>query len=61
MKEDDFSDPALEEIWAIKDQLSAELGHDAEKLGCFYQEYQKQFGDRLVAPPAREKAERPAA
>jgi len=61
MKEHEFSDPALEEIWAIKDQISAEFDDDPEKLARFYMEYQKKFGDRLVAPPERKKAERPAA
>lgn len=61
MKEEHFSDPALEEIWAIKDQISAEFDHDAEKLGRDYIEYQKQFGDRLISPPHRKKADRPAA
>jgi len=61
MKESKFSDPALEEIWAIKDDLSAEFDHDPEKLARYYQEYQKKFGDRLVYPPERKKRERPAA
>lgn len=61
MKEAEFSDPGLEEIWAIKDQISAEFGHDANKLGRFYMEYQKRFADRLVPPPEPQEADRPAA
>ncbi|HYH83436.1 MAG TPA: hypothetical protein VEX86_26815 [Longimicrobium sp.] len=51
----------LEEIWAIKDQLSAEFDHDVEKLGRDYMEYQKRFGDRLISPPDRKKTDGPAA
>ncbi|HET7229314.1 MAG TPA: hypothetical protein VFJ16_04895 [Longimicrobium sp.] len=61
MKDHDLRDPALEEIWAIKDQISAEFDHDPEKLARYYMEYQKKFGDRLVAPPDRTESQRPAA
>jgi len=43
----------LEEIWAIREKIAAEFGYDIHKLGRFYMEYQKRFGDRLVPLPQK--------
>jgi hypothetical protein len=52
MKRKDCSDPLLEEIWAIRRRLGARYGNDPARLVEHYMEYQKQFADRLVPPPA---------
>ncbi|HYH83437.1 MAG TPA: hypothetical protein VEX86_26820 [Longimicrobium sp.] len=61
MKEQDYTDPALEEIWAIREKIAAEFDHDVQKMAKFHMEYEKQFGDRVIPPPERKKPERPAA
>ena len=64
MKDDEiFDDAVLEEIWAIRERLGERFGNDVGKLGEYYMEFQKQFGNRLVpapedpchAPPNRKK------
>jgi hypothetical protein len=61
MKKHDYTDPVLEEIWAIREKHGEEAGYDTEKLGRLYREYQKKFGDELVPVPEDKKAARPAA
>ena len=41
-------DAVLEEVWAIKDQLWAECGHDVSKLFARARERQKQSGRPAV-------------
>ncbi|HYH83435.1 MAG TPA: hypothetical protein VEX86_26810 [Longimicrobium sp.] len=61
MKEFDYTDPVLEEIWAVRDRLAAEVGYDLEKLGRLCQEHQKQYADELIPAPKPKNARRPAA
>ncbi|HEX2202347.1 MAG TPA: hypothetical protein VHG91_03575 [Longimicrobium sp.] len=64
MKDEDCSDPALEEIWEIREKLAAQFDHDPDRLFEYIMEYQKTLGARLVShrksegdePPAREPA-----
>jgi hypothetical protein len=56
MKEYDYTDPVLEEIWAIREKHGEEVGYDIEKLGQVYREYQKKFGDELIPAPEYKKA-----
>lgn len=42
-------DPIVEPILKIRDQISAEFGHDPSRYLAYLMEYQKQFGDRLVS------------
>ncbi len=41
-------DPVLDEIRAIRHQISEQAGHDAASLVAYYLELQRQFQDRLV-------------
>jgi hypothetical protein len=52
--DDGYSDPSLEEIWTIREGIAAEFDYDLKKMARFHMEYQKQFGDRVVPPPAEE-------
>lgn len=61
MKDHDYTDPTLEEIWAIREEIAAEFDSDVKKMARFHMEYQKQFGDRVIPPPEDKKAVRPAA
>jgi hypothetical protein len=49
--EEPLDDPVLEEIWAIRDRIGARFGNDIHKLGEYYMDFQKQFGDRLIPAP----------
>lgn len=51
MSKHEEPDPLIDEIRAIRAQISREHGDDVERLGKHYMEYQKQFADRLVSPP----------
>jgi hypothetical protein len=42
------TDEVLQEIWRIKDQLSAARGHDVEKLFADARKRQKHSGHRVV-------------
>jgi len=48
-----YTDPVLEEIWAIREKLAARFDYDIHELGRFYMEYQKRFADRLVPLPGK--------
>ena len=62
MTEDQTGDPLIDEIRAIRAQISREHGDDVERLGRHYIEYQKQFADRLISPPpAPQKQDKSAA
>jgi hypothetical protein len=43
-----YVDDALEEIWRIKDELSAARGHSVERLFAEARERQKHSGHRIV-------------
>jgi len=54
-------DPAIDEIRAIRHEISAESGHDPARLVASLIEFQKQFAGRLPDPAAKAKNGRPAA
>lgn len=41
----------LEEVWRIRDQISAECGHDVAKLAEMLRRKETQFADRIVRLP----------
>ena len=43
----------IEEVWRIRDQISAECGYDVGRLFKRLRALEKQHGDRLVQPPPR--------
>ena len=43
----------IEEVWRIRDELSAEYGYDVHRIFAALREEEKQHGDRLVQPPPR--------
>ena len=42
------TDQVLQEVWRIKDELSAARGHSVEKLFADIREHQKNSGHRIV-------------
>jgi hypothetical protein len=52
-------DPLLQEIWRIKDELSARRGHDIHRLFDEARERQKHSGHKIVSfeesPPSQKK------
>ena len=49
-------DVVLQEIWRIKDSLSASYGHDVKRLFAMARKREKLSGHPLVEPPTRRKA-----
>lgn len=49
----------IEEVWRIRDELSAEYGYDVHRLFAALREEEKKHGDRLV-PLVPRAAEKPA-
>ncbi len=41
-------DPAIEEIRAVRREISAEHGHDTHRLVEHYRELEKKYADRMV-------------
>ena len=56
-------DPTIDAIRRARHQISESVGHDPRKLVEYYQEFQKQFADRLrgFEPPKSANADDPAA
>ena len=52
-------DPVIDEIREIRHRISADCGHDPEKLVAYYQKLQEQFPGRLIGSPP--KTDQPAA
>ena len=48
IKKDRSTDVVLEEIWRIKDSLSAAYGHDVRRLFAETREHEKNCGHPLV-------------
>jgi hypothetical protein len=42
------SENPIEEVWRIRDELSAEYGYDIHRIFAALREEEKQYGDRLV-------------
>jgi hypothetical protein len=51
----------IEEVWRIRDELSAEYGYDVHRIFAALREEEKQHGDRLVQSVPRRVAPEPAA
>ena len=51
MPEREWSDPVIEEIRAVRRQISAQFDHDPYKLVDYYMELQKRHADRLIGSP----------
>ena len=49
-------DVVLQEIWSIKDSLSASYGHDVKRLFAETRKRERLSGHPLVEPPRRRKA-----
>jgi len=49
-------DVVLQEIWRIKDSLSASYGHEVKRLFAMTRKHEKLSGHPLVEPPKRRKA-----
>ena len=49
-------DVVLQEVWRAKDTLSAQYGHDLDKLFAETRRREKLSGHPLVEPPRRRKA-----
>ncbi len=43
-------DPLIDEIRAVRHQISARFDHDPARLVAYYMELQKQYQDRLIRP-----------
>ena len=41
-------DPVIEEIWAIRQKISAEHNHDTGALLRHYRELEKKYADRML-------------
>jgi len=56
-------DPTIDAIRRARHQISASVGHDPRKLVEYYQEFQKQFADRLrgFKPPKSANTDESAA
>jgi hypothetical protein len=48
-------DPLIDEIRAIRAQISREHGDDVRRLGEHYMELQKQVSGQLITPPSAPK------
>jgi len=48
MKPNQSTDLVLQEVWRIKDALSASYGHDVDRLFAEARERQKRSGHRVV-------------
>lgn len=45
-------DPVIDEIRAIRREISAQFDHDPKRLVEYFMEFQEQFRDRFVASPS---------
>ena len=50
----------IEEIWRIRDELSAEYGYDVHRIFAALREEEKKHGDRLVRVVSRRAPEESA-
>ena len=44
----EMSDPAIDEVRAVRHRISARFGHDPERLVAYYMALQEKFRDRLI-------------
>ncbi len=56
------NDSVIEEVRAVRRQISARFDHDPTRLVAFYQELQKRYQDRLIETAAtKNEKDQPAA
>ena len=56
------NDSVIEEVRAVRRQISARFDHDPARLVAFYQELQKRYQDRLIETAAtKNEKDQPAA
>ena len=46
----------LEEVWRVRDQISAECGYDVKKLGSMLRREESKYADRLARLPIRRRS-----
>ena len=46
----------LEEVWRVRDQISAECGYDVKKLGSMLRREESKYADRLARLPIRRQS-----
>jgi hypothetical protein len=46
----------LEDFWRVREQISAECGHDLKKLGAMLRSEEVKYGDRLAHLEIRRKS-----
>ena len=46
----------LEEVWRVRDEISAECGHDVKKLAAMLRREENKYGDRLARLPICRKS-----
>jgi hypothetical protein len=51
----------IEEVWRIRDELSAEYGYDVHRIFAALREEEKKYGDRLVRSVPRRAPQEPTA
>ena len=56
------TDPVVDDVRAIRHQISAEHGHDPSRLLAYLMEQQKAYADRMIKPrgEGRPKSANPA-
>ena len=45
----------LEEVWRVRDEISAECGHDLKKLAVMLRQEEARYSDRLARLPIQRK------
>jgi len=50
----------LEEVWRVRDEISAECGHDLKKLAAMLRREEVKYGARLARLPIRRAKPHPA-
>jgi len=50
----------LEEVWRVRDEISAECGYDVKRLGAMLRRQESKYLSRLVRGEKRNKPTRPS-
>ena len=45
----------LEEVWRVRDEISAECGHDLKKLAAMLRRAESKYAERLARLPIRRR------
>ncbi len=49
------TDPVIDDVRAIRRQISAEHGHDPARLLAYLMEQQQAYADRMIKPPTQSR------